>query len=158
MRRAKALLLQNVGDAKFPNLKTIEVREQRIWPPTTGDDKPGAASVRSATAVVPSPRPIGTISRTGISYALAIISMRWCGADQIGWSWWLRRAPLGMIRTAYSHASQGRDPRRVDKDFVKMRVHEIEKRLAGTHRTRAEFRLVRRAGNRYGRRESLGET
>ena len=39
---AKALVLQNAGDAKFPNLKTLEVFEQKD-PPTheQGADRPG---------------------------------------------------------------------------------------------------------------------
>ena len=36
---------------------------------------------------------------------------------------------LGMIRPAYSHALKGAVRAEVDKDFVKMPVHEIEKHL-----------------------------
>jgi protein required for attachment to host cells len=38
---------------------------------------------------------------------------------------------LGMIRPAYSHALKGAVRVEVDKDFVKMPVHEIEKHLTG---------------------------
>lgn len=39
---AKALVLENIGDPKFPNLKTIEVFEQKDLPThLLGADKPG---------------------------------------------------------------------------------------------------------------------
>ena len=39
---AKALVLENAGDAKFPNLKTVEVFEQKDLPThVLGADKPG---------------------------------------------------------------------------------------------------------------------
>ena len=38
---------------------------------------------------------------------------------------------LGMIRPAYSHALKGAVRAEVDKDLVKMPVHEIEKHLTG---------------------------
>ncbi len=41
---AKALVLQNTGDAKFPNLKMSEVYEQKDLPThLLGADKPGRA-------------------------------------------------------------------------------------------------------------------
>src|SRR3954469_14406625 len=52
---AKALILENAGDATFPNLKTREVREQSDLPTSEiGTDAPGRAispvgSARSAT-------------------------------------------------------------------------------------------------------------
>ena len=36
---------------------------------------------------------------------------------------------LGMMRPAYSHALASRVRAEIDKDFVKMPVHEIEKHL-----------------------------
>ncbi|HZD90762.1 MAG TPA: host attachment protein, partial [Pseudolabrys sp.] len=39
---AKALILENAGDAKFPNLKTLEVLEQKDLPTKEqGTDEPG---------------------------------------------------------------------------------------------------------------------
>jgi protein required for attachment to host cells len=38
---------------------------------------------------------------------------------------------LGMIRPAYSHVVKGAVRAEVDKDFVKMPVHEIAKHLTG---------------------------
>jgi protein required for attachment to host cells len=38
---------------------------------------------------------------------------------------------LGMIRPAYSQSLKGAVRAEVDKDFVKMPVHEIEKHLTG---------------------------
>jgi protein required for attachment to host cells len=39
---------------------------------------------------------------------------------------------LGMIRPAYSQTVKGAVRAEVDKDFVKMPVHEIERHLTGT--------------------------
>ena len=39
---------------------------------------------------------------------------------------------LGVLRPAYSHTLKGAVRAEVDKDFVKMPVHEIEKHLSGT--------------------------
>jgi protein required for attachment to host cells len=38
---------------------------------------------------------------------------------------------LGVLRPAYSHAVRGALRGEIDKDLVKMPVHEIEKHLAG---------------------------
>ena len=48
---AKALVLENAGDAKFPNLKTLEVFEQKDWPPTN------SAPTSRAARIVRRPRP-----------------------------------------------------------------------------------------------------
>jgi protein required for attachment to host cells len=39
---------------------------------------------------------------------------------------------LGMLRPAYSHGLKAAVRAELDKDLVKMPVHEIEKRLAGS--------------------------
>ena len=52
---AKALILENAGDTKFPNLKTIKVLEQRDLPThALGTDAPGRTrgSVGSARSAV----------------------------------------------------------------------------------------------------------
>ena len=46
---AKALILQNAGDAKFPNLKTLEVFEQKdLATREQGTDKPAPQVATSA--------------------------------------------------------------------------------------------------------------
>lgn len=131
---AKALLLENVGDSKFPNLKTIEVLEQKN--PAThelGTDKPG----RSHSSV--------GHGRSGVTQTdwhdqaeqtfLTDLAHRLDAAVSAGKiKSLIMIAPpraLGMIRPAYSHGLRGAVRAELDKDLVKMPVHEIEKRLSG---------------------------
>ena len=65
---AKALVLQNAGDAKFPNLKTIKVFEQKdlATHDLGADDRRAGPLVRPVTAVAaPSSRPTGTTRPNG---------------------------------------------------------------------------------------------
>jgi protein required for attachment to host cells len=131
---AKALVLENAGDFKFPNLKTIEVFEQKD-PPTRelGTDQPG--------------RTMSSVGHGRSSYE----QTDWHNQAEQAFLNELARhldaalsagktktmiivAPpraLGMLRPAYSHALKEAVRAEVDKDFVKMPVHEIEKHLAG---------------------------
>ncbi len=131
---AKALVLENTGDAKFPNLKTIEVFEQKD-PPTReqGTDQPGRtmSSVGHGRSSYEQTdwhnqaeqaflnelaRHLDSAVAAGKTKAMIIVAPP--------------RA-LGMLRPAYSHALKEAVRAEVDKDFVKMPVHEIEKHLAG---------------------------
>ena len=130
---AKALVLQNAGDAKFPNLKTIEVFEQKD-PPTReqGTDKPGRTNasigqIRSAVGQTDWHDQTEQQFLVRLAHHLdaAISAGKTKSVIMI--------APpraLGMLRPAYSHALKGALRAEIDKDFVKMPVHEIEKHLA----------------------------
>lgn len=130
---AKALILENAGDAKFPNLRTREVHTDGD-PPTR---QPGTAAV---------PRPH---QRKGIGSAPPILDGR--GDDRersflgdiagrldaaLGSGeakQFVLVAPpkaLGMIREVLSPAVRKATKAEVDKDLVKLPVHEIEKHLA----------------------------
>jgi protein required for attachment to host cells len=131
---AKALVLENVGDAKFPNLKTRHVYEQKV--PKTheqGTDAPGRAfnsvgAIRSAVEqtdwhdqeeqqfLTDLVRRLDTAVTAGDAKALVIVAPP--------------RA-LGVIRQAYSPRLRDAVRAEIDKDLVKVPVHEIEKRLAG---------------------------
>jgi protein required for attachment to host cells len=131
---AKALILENAGDTKFPNLKTIEVFEQQDLPTRElGTDVPGRAvnsvgNIRSAMEqtdwhdqaekafLVQLAQRLDVAVTAGKPKSLIIVAPP--------------RA-LGMLRPAYSHALKGAVRAELDKDFVKMPVHEIEKRLSG---------------------------
>ena len=131
---AKALVLENVGDLKFPTLKTLEVFEQENLPThELGTDQPGRA-FNSATNL-----------RSGVGQTdwhdqaekafLTQLAQRLDAAVSAGKTKSLivvapPRA-LGMLRPAYSHALKGAVRAELDKDLVKMPVHEIEKRLSG---------------------------
>jgi protein required for attachment to host cells len=129
---AKALVLQNAGDAKFPNLKTVEVFEQKD-PPTRelGADKPGrtnasVGTIRSSVGQTDWHDQAEQQFLTKLAHHLdaAISAGKTKSVVVI--------APpraLGMLRPAYSHALKGALRAELDKDFVKMPVHEIEKHL-----------------------------
>jgi protein required for attachment to host cells len=131
---AKALVLENTGDAKFPNLKTIEVFEQKD-PPTRelGTDVPGRAmgsvgSVRSAVEQTDWHDQAEKAFLTELAEHLdaAVAAGRAKSLIVV--------APpraLGMIRPAYSHGLRGAVRAELDKDLVKLPIYEIEKRLSG---------------------------
>lgn len=131
---AKALVLRNDGDAKFPNLKMIEVFEQKdAATHEQGTDAPGRAvnsvgGARSAVAqtdwhdqaeqvfLTKLAQHLETALAAGKVKSLVVVAPP--------------RA-LGMIRPAYGHALRAALRAEIDKDFVKMPVHEIEKHLTG---------------------------
>lgn len=131
---AKALVLENDGDIRAPNLKTVQVFEQKdLATHMIGTDAPGRTfnSVGSARSAVEQTdwhdqaerafltqlaHHLGEALASGKTKSLIIVASP--------------RA-LGMIRPAYSHAVKSAVRIEVDKDLVKMPVHEIEKRLTG---------------------------
>jgi protein required for attachment to host cells len=129
---AKALVLENVGDAKFPNLKTREVYEQKDLPThLLGSDKPGrthSSAGHGSSAVTQTDwhdqaeqaflnhlaqRLDAEISAGKTKSIIVVASPR----------------ALGMLRGAYSHALKGAVRAEIHKDLVKMPVSEIEKHL-----------------------------
>jgi len=129
----KALVLHNVGDAKFPNLKTLEVFEQKdLSTHEQGAGAPGRA-----------------FSPAGHGGRSSVAQTDWHDQSEHAFLTQLAKhldasisagkvkslivvAPpraLGMLRPAYSHALKGAVRAEVDKDLVKMPVHEIEKHL-----------------------------
>jgi protein required for attachment to host cells len=131
---AKALVLRNAGDAKFPSLKTVEVFEQKVQPThEIGTDVPGRSNAsvgrnRSAFAqtdwhdqaeqefLTQLARHLDAALSAGKTKSMIVVAPP--------------RA-LGMLRPVYSHALKGAVRAEVDKDYVKMPVHEIEKHLTG---------------------------
>jgi protein required for attachment to host cells len=129
---AKALVLENVGDNVFPNLKTLEVFEEH-HPATheTGADNPGRVheSVAAGRAAVGQTdwhdrgeeafltrlaKHLDAEVSAGKAKSLIVIAPP--------------RA-LGMLRPAYSHALKSAIRCELDKDLVKLPVYEIEKHL-----------------------------
>jgi len=128
----KALVLNNVGDAKFPNLKTLEVFEQKdLATHERGSGPPGrafssAGSGRSAVSQTDwhdqsehafltqlAKHLDASISAGKVKSLIVVAPPR----------------ALGMLRPAYSHALKGALRAEVDKDLVMMPVSEIEKHL-----------------------------
>lgn len=130
----KALVLENVGDEKFPNLKTREVYEQEA--PRTheqGTDAPGRAisSIDARRSAMEQTdwhdqaehrflqnlaSHLDAAVHAGKTRALIVVAPP--------------RA-LGVLRQAYSHNVRAALRAEIDKDLVKLPVHEIEKHLAG---------------------------
>jgi protein required for attachment to host cells len=129
---AKALVLENVGDNQFPNLKTLEVFEERhAATHEIGADNPGRVheSVAAGRAAVGQTdwhdrgeeaflarlaKHLGSEVGAGKAKSMIVVAPP--------------RA-LGMLRPAYSQALKQAIRAEVDKDLVKLPVHEIEKHL-----------------------------
>jgi len=105
----KALILENVGDDKFINLRTKEVHEHAD-PPThrLGTDTPG----RTHPSVEKLVQRFDIALTGGETKAFIVIA-----------------APraLGMLRSAYTPAVRRAIKAEIGRDYVKMPVHEIEK-------------------------------
>jgi protein required for attachment to host cells len=130
---AKALILENAGDATFPNLKTREVHEQDdAKTHEQGTDAPGrtfqsVGSKRSAVEqtdwhdqaeqrfLIELAKRLDAAVTAGETKSIIIVAPP--------------RA-LGVLRQAYPNALREAVKAEIDKDYVKMPVHEIEKHLA----------------------------
>ena len=129
---AKALVLENAGDAKFPNLKKREVFEQKdLATHELGSERPG----RAHSSVGPGRSSVTQTDWHDQSEQTYLVDLakRLDAALAAGKvkSLILVAPPraLGMIREAYSHALRAAIRSEIDKDLVKMPVHEIEKHL-----------------------------
>jgi protein required for attachment to host cells len=129
---AKALVLENVGDAKFPNLKKREVFEQKdLATHEVGSERPG----RTHSSVGPGRSAVTQTDWHDQSEQVFLVDLakRLDAALTAGKvkSLILVAPPraLGMIREAYSHSLRAAIRSEIDKDLVKMPVHEIEKHL-----------------------------
>ena len=132
---AKALVLENAGDAKFPNLKTVEVFEQKdLATHELGAEPPGRAFSPAGHGIR------GTIEQTDwhdqaervflVQLAKHLDTAIAAGKVKS----LIMVAPpraLGMIRPVYSHALKSAVRVEIDKDLVKHPVDRIEKQLTG---------------------------
>ena len=126
-------MLETIGDDKFLNLRTREVYEHPD--PKThelGTDAPGRALNSLGT-------PRSAMEQTDWHTQeeekfLRKVADRLDAAVNAGQvkSLILVAPPraLGVLRQTYSHALRGALRAEIDKDFVKLPVHEIEKHLA----------------------------
>ena len=131
---AKALVLENLGNKKFPNLQMKEVYEQEV--PRTREQGTGPPG-RSINSVG---KMRSTIDQTDWhAQSERIFLERLAGhlnAAVLGGTikaLFIVASPraLGVLRQAYSHCVRSALRAEVDKDFVKLPVHEIEKHLVG---------------------------
>jgi protein required for attachment to host cells len=130
---AKALVLENAGDAQDLNLKTREVYEQKSKAThEQGTDAPGRAfnSVGNARSAMEQ-TDWHQRSETAFLEELVKTLDRELSAGLFKSA--VVCAPpraLGILRQAYTPALKQAVRAEVDKDFVRIPVHEIEKHLA----------------------------
>jgi protein required for attachment to host cells len=131
---AKALILENTGDAKFPNLRTVDVFEQKsLATHEIGSAAPGRSHSslghgRSSVEqtdwhdqaeqafLTQLTKHLDAAITTGKVKSLIVVAPP--------------RA-LGVLRPAYSHALRAAVRAELDKDFVKLPIYQIEKHLTG---------------------------
>lgn len=130
----KALILENVGDWKFPNLQTREVFEQDN-PPTheQGSDAPGRSfqSVGSMRSAMDQTDWHAKAEKDFLEDLAGRLDAAINAGDTTCLVMVAPPRALGIIRQAYSQHVRAALRGEVDKDFVKMPVHEIEQHLTG---------------------------
>jgi protein required for attachment to host cells len=129
---AKALVLENAGDEKFPNLQTKEVYEQDD-PKTReqGTDEPGRVhqSVGNSRSAV---EQTDWHEQSERRFLKSLMDRMDAAALAGKFKSLVVVAPpkaLGMMRQAYTTHVRQALRGEIDKDLVKMPVHEIEKHL-----------------------------
>lgn len=130
----KALILENAGDAKFPNLKTIEVLEQKDLPThEQGADVPGRAfsSVGNLRSAVGQTDWHDETERQFLKHLAQHLDAAVSAGKTKSLIMVAPPRALGMIRPAYGNVLKGAVRAELDKDLVKMPVHEIENLLTG---------------------------
>jgi protein required for attachment to host cells len=131
---SKALILQNVGDARFPNLKTKEVREEKhASTRELGSDEPGRVqqSVGHARSGYEQTdwheqEERRFLKKLALDLERAVLAGETKGVIVV--------APpraLGVLREAYPPHLKAALRGEISKDLVKLPVHEIEAHLAG---------------------------
>lgn len=131
---AKALLLENVGDEKFANLKTQKVYEQED-PKTheVGTDAPGRAFSSVGTARS-SMEQTDWHTQSEDRFLRALVGHLDAAVQAGQIKSLIVIAPpraLGVLRQAYSTNLRHALRAEMDKDLVHLPVYEIEKHLAG---------------------------
>jgi len=129
---AKALVLENVGDEKFPNLKTKEVYEQED-PKTSdqGTDAPGRA-INSVGANRSAMEQTDWHEEAERAFLGKLVDRLAAAAHAGEAKAMVLVAPpraLGVIRQRYTPALKAAIKAELDKDYVKLPVYEIEKQL-----------------------------
>ena len=131
---AKALVLENVGDAKFPNLKTLEVLEQKdLATHELGTDKPGRSysSVGPGRSAVQQTDWHDQAEQAFLTHLVKHLDLAIAAGKTKSLIVVAPPRALGVLRPAYSHAVKAAVRAEVDKDLVKHPVHDIEKHLTG---------------------------
>ncbi|MCZ7659948.1 MAG: host attachment protein [Xanthobacteraceae bacterium] len=131
---AKALVLENVGDRMFPNLKTREVYEHDKSPTREqGTDQPGRAfaSVGEKRSAVEQTDWHAEAERAFLTDLAGRLDAAVTAGETKSLVMVAPPRALGTLRQVYSAGLRKALRAEVDKDYVKMPVHEIEKHLTG---------------------------
>jgi len=128
----KALILENSGDEKFPNLRMREVREHDdASTHSQGVDVPGRVhqSLTAARSAVEQTDWHDLAERNFLQALVRHLDAALTGklVDKL-----IVVAPpraLGVLRRAYTPALQHAVSVEIDKDWVRMPIHEIEEKL-----------------------------
>jgi protein required for attachment to host cells len=129
---SKALILENAGDSVFPNLRTKEVHEQDGLPThQQGADAPGRVHSSDGTARS-SVEQTDWHDQAERAFLEGIVTRLDAALKHGETSGLVVVAPpraLGMLRVAYPNGVRSAVKAEVDKDYVKLPLHEIENRL-----------------------------
>jgi protein required for attachment to host cells len=128
----KALILRNAGDEMFPNLQTKEVYEQKN--PDTheqGTDAPGRSinSVGNARSAMEQTDWHDEQEKAFLTDLAGRLDAALGAAETKSIVIVAPPRALGVLRQAYSPQLKQAVSEEIDKDYVKMPVHEIEKHL-----------------------------
>ncbi|MGH6771849.1 MAG: host attachment protein [Xanthobacteraceae bacterium] len=130
---AKALVLENAGDAKFLNLKTRQVFEHEAAKTREqGTDAPGRAvnSVDGRRSAMEQTDWHEQEEQRFLRKLAGHLEAAINGGQAKSLVIVAPPRALGVLRRAYSQTVRNALSAEVDKDFVKLPVHEIEKHLA----------------------------
>ena len=128
----KALILENLGNRMFPNLHTKEVHEQPDLPTSAqGSDAPGRVhqSMGDARSSVEQTDWHDESERAFLKTLAGRLNLAVTSGETRGLTMVAPPRALGMIRSDYSAAVRKALHGELDKDLVRMPVHEIEKQL-----------------------------
>ena len=130
---AKALILVNAGDGMHPNLKTLEVREQEgARTAEQGTDAPGRSinSVDSRRSAMEQTDWHGQEEQRFLTDLAKRLDAAVTKGEVKSLILIAPPRALGVLRQAYTHGLRAAIKAEIDKDYVKMPVYEIEKKLA----------------------------
>jgi protein required for attachment to host cells len=130
---AKALILVNHGDEKFPNLRTKEVYEQAD--PMThelGTDAPGRSfqSVGTARSAMEQTDWHGQEEQHFLERLVARLDAAIRDGETKSLVIAAPPRALGILRPLYTHGLREALRAEIDKDLVKLPLYEIEKHVA----------------------------
>ena len=128
----KALILENVGDDKFINLRRKEVHEHDDPAThTLGTDAPGRThpSVGTARSAMEQPDWHDAAERAFLEKLAHRLDAALVGRETSAFIVIAAPRALGMLRSAYTPGVHRAVRAEIHKDYVKMPVDEIEKML-----------------------------